>query len=41
LLPLCSVLVECWEINEADETLLDGYTTILMAIQVCETDQTT
>jgi hypothetical protein len=37
LSPLCSVLVECWEMNEAEETFLDGYTTILMDTQVCET----
>jgi hypothetical protein len=33
LLPLFSVLVECWERNEADETFLDGYTSL-----VCETE---
>jgi hypothetical protein len=29
---------ECWEMNEAEETFLDGYTTILMATQVCEAE---
>jgi hypothetical protein len=36
--PLHPVLVECWEMNEAEQTFLDGYTAILMARQVCDTE---